>query len=426
MSPTLKPQMLEKLLDISRQMAENRELDPLLNYAMLVAMELVHAEMGYLILVEDGNLLNFRVRLTKEGHPIEDPIEQISHSILSSVVSNQEDIIIADALGDGGYQDAESVNALKLRSVMAVPLISRGQILGALYVENRSETDVFVSEDLRILKFFASQAAVAIENAMLNDELEARVVQRTGELQAAIERLQESWHNAVEHNHLRTSFLGTIVHDIRSPLATAMNAQHLLLEGVFGELTEEQAHWIDTSLQTLNHIVNLTDDIFDLTKIEMGKLTLYPEAVNLSKFLRQVYDIGHIYQWKDGVNFQHDFSDNLPAEVNIDATRIQQVVLNLISNANKFTETGIVMFYARQEGQNIVFGVRDTGAGIAQDDLSTIFERYKQSGTKQMRQQGTGLGLAITQEIVHLHGGEITVQSELGVGSDFCVTLPIR
>jgi signal transduction histidine kinase len=342
------------------------------------------------------------------------------------VVFQQEDIIIADALQESKYQDAASVNALKLRSVVAVPLIAREKILGALYVENRSEIDVFVSEDLRILKFFAAQAAVAIENAILNDELEERVNQRTAELQAAIERLQEGWHTAVEHNRIRTSFLGTIVHDIRSPLATAMNAQHLLLEGIFGELNEEQAQWVDTSLQTLNHIVNLTDDIFDLTKIEMGKLTLYPEDVNLPKFLKQVYDIGHIYQWKEGVTFRHDFADGLPDTLSIDPTRLQQVMLNLISNANKFTEAGEVVFYARQDGDYLCFGVRDTGAGIREDDLPTIFERYKQSGTKTMRQQGTGLGLAITKEIVHLHDGEITVQSRFGVGSDFCVTLPIR
>ncbi|TVR24390.1 MAG: sensor histidine kinase [Anaerolineaceae bacterium] len=425
MPPTLRPQIMEKLLDISRQMAETRELDPLLNYAMLVSLELVEAEQGYLILVDDQNQLDFRVRLDRNGRPIEQPIQQISQSILSRVVFEEADVIIADALKDSGYQDAESVAALRLRSVMAVPLISRGRVLGALYVENRSESGVFISEDLKILKFFAGQAAVSIENAMLNDELEARVAARTAELQAANEQLQHNWHDAVEHNRIRTSFLSTIVHDIRSPLATAMNAQQLMLEGAFGDLNDDQAHWVGTSLRTLEHIIKLTDDIFDLTKLEMQKLTLHPEPVDFRTFLEQMYEIGRVLPWQAAVDFQLKIYDNLPPTVNIDKTRIQQVLMNLISNAHKFTAEGAVVLYAGGVDDGVVFGVRDTGAGVHKRDLPHIFERYKQSGTRQMRQQGTGLGLAIVQEIVNLHNGKITVQSQPDVGSDFHVWLPI-
>lgn len=424
MPPTLRPQIMEKLLDISRQMAETRELDPLLNYAMLVALELVEAERGYLILVDDQNQLDFRVRLDRNGQPIEQPIQQISQSILSRVVFEEADVIIADALKDSGYQDAESVAALRLRSVMAVPLISRGRMLGALYVENRSETDVFISEDLKILKFFAGQAAVSIENAMLNDELEARVAARTAELQTANEQLQHNWHDAVENNRIRTSFLSTIVHDIRSPLATAMNAQQLLLEGAFGDLNGDQAHWVGTSLRTLEHIIKLTDDIFDLTKLEMQKLTLHPEPVDFRAFLQQMYEIGRVLPW-GAVKFALEIADNLPQTINIDKTRIQQVLMNLINNAHKFTEQGAVLVYAGGAGDGVVFGVRDSGVGIDAADLPHIFERYKQSGTRQMRQQGTGLGLAIAQEIAHLHNGEITVQSQPNAGSDFRVWLPV-
>jgi len=416
--------MLEKLLDISREMAETRELDPLLNYAMSIAIELVDAEMGYLILTDEANNLEFRVRLRRDGGEVDQPIQQISQSILAKVVFNREDVILANAIEEDDYQDAESVAALRLRSVMAVPLVSREQSLGAIYVENRSEEDVFTMEDLKVLKFFAGQAAVAIENAMLNDELEARVAARTAELQSALDHLQGNWDEAVEFNRVRTNFLSTIVHDIRSPLSTVLNAQALMLEGAFGEIEGELRQWIETSINTLNHIVRLTDDIFDLTKLEMGKLTVYPEPTALGPFLKQVYEVGTIFPWKRSVSFRKDLADDLPT-LDIDPTRIQQVIINLVTNAHKFTESGHVTLYAHRVEGGVAVGVADTGVGISEEELADIFQQYKQAGTKRMRQMGTGLGLAIAQEIAVLHGGQIRVESTPGKGSDFRLVLPL-
>ncbi len=419
---TLKAEMLQKLLDVSREMAETRELDPLLNYAMMLAMQLVNAQMGYLILVDEQDRLDFRVRLTHEGHEIDRPIEQISHSILAEVVREEKEVMIADAMDD--YSDSDSVLTLQLRSVMAVPLISRERKLGALYVENRSEQNIFSEEDLKVLKFFAAQAAVAIENAMLNDELEARVAARTAELQAANDQLQSSFSEAVEFNKLRSNFLSTIVHDIRSPLSTVLNAQLLMAEAEFGPVTEEQQQWINTSVQTIEHIIRLTDDIFDLTKLEMGKLTLYTEPILLDQYLQQVFDVCAIIPWQVAVKFRLELADDLPV-MELDPTRMRQVIMNLVTNAHKFTKAGEVVLYARPAPGGVMIGVRDTGVGIPQDQIDMIFERFQQAGTKTMRSQGTGLGLAISKEIVGLHNGTISVKSEPDKGTDFQVTLPV-
>ena len=183
---------LEKLLDISRKLAENRLLDPLLEYAMSVALDLFHAERGYLVLLnQDDNHLDFRVRQDRHGKPLGEPDEQISHTIFEKAIKTGESLVIANARTDADFRHADSVTALQLQSVMCVPLISRGNTIGAIYLENRSESAVFTEEDLKPLEYFAAQAAISIENAILNDELETRVAERTAELVRINNRLRE-------------------------------------------------------------------------------------------------------------------------------------------------------------------------------------------------------------------------------------------
>jgi diguanylate cyclase (GGDEF)-like protein len=174
--------MLEKLLDISRKMAENRYLDPLLEYAMCVALDLFEAEYGYLVLLREDGSLDFRIQLDRSGKKLAQPEEQISHTIFEETIQTGKPLVLANACLDPNFKNAESVSELKLQSVMCVPLIARGKTLGAIYIENRSEENLFTENDVKPLEHFAAQAAISIENAILNDELEMRVEQRTAEL----------------------------------------------------------------------------------------------------------------------------------------------------------------------------------------------------------------------------------------------------
>ena len=420
--------LLEMLLDVSKRMAETRVLDSLLRYAMGVALKLVEAERGYLILRNEDGSLDFRVKLDQQGNELESPEGQISHSMLNRVMGNAEPLVVTDALVHPSFQSSASVNALQLRSVMCVPLISRGETIGAIYVENRSNANIFENKDLPPLTIFASQAAVSIENAMLNDDLEARVAARTVELEEAKSQVEHSFMESVEANRIRTMFLSNVAHDIRSPLNMVVGALSLLEEGEFGPLTSDQKEWISKSLRAVDHIVKLTDDFFDLTKIEMGKLVLYPEQVDMNLFLELLFEIGEGMRWNDQVEFKLELEHNLP-RLKIDPTRIQQVVLNLISNAEKFTSDGSVTLYANylQEKDAILVGVKDTGPGIPPDEQEKIFDRFQQArDNKLSKRKGTGLGLSICRELVHLHQGEIWVESQPSNGSDFKFTLPVR
>lgn len=176
---------LTRLLEIGRELAETRELNPLLESALQQALSFVGAKRGYIVLL-DGEDLNFRVGLDHEGNALAEPREQISRTLFNEVITSGEAKITADAASS---VNAVSVLALNIRSVMCAPLISRGKILGAVYVENRSQRNFFSRDDLTLLEFFAAQAAVSIENAMLNDDLEGQVKARTTELAEANEKL---------------------------------------------------------------------------------------------------------------------------------------------------------------------------------------------------------------------------------------------
>jgi signal transduction histidine kinase len=423
----MEKEILEYMLELSRRMAETRNLSPLLDYAMREALKLMKAERGFVVLLKDGDALDFRVTLDRAGKQLDDAQDQISESILRRVIRTRQPVVIEDALADPGFGNASSVATLKLRSVMCVPLISRGVTLGAIYVENRTIPGIFSEKDLPLLTFFAAQAAVAVENALLNDNLEALVAARTAELKRAMSHLRQSWTEAVEANRLRTVFLGEVAHDLRAPLALAATALHALLEEAFGDLNADQQEWIGKALDSTDHAIALTQDMFDLTKIDMGQLSLDKQNVALTTFLQETYKLGADLPWPEGVSFKADLPPDLPS-VPIDPTRIRQVLLNLFTNALKFTTEGSVTLHAHRLADEpaVLISVADTGPGIPQDKLGLVFKPFQQFDTDPARRKkGTGLGLAICRELVGMHKGRIWVESQEGKGAAFKFVLPL-
>lgn len=411
--------LLPKILDISRRMAETRALEPLLNYVIDEAIALVGAERGYIVLVRPDSSLEIRVKRGQGGETLADEDDPISTSVFNEVVATAKPVIIRDAINDPQFGVAQSVICLQLRSIMCVPFIARGETIGAIYVENRSIRNRFKEDDLPPLTLFANQAAIAIENAAINDDLEARVSARTKEL-------ERSWSEVIEANRLRTVWLSNVAHDLRAPLGIVTASLSFLQEGGLGSLNPDQLEWIGKSLQAVQHTSSLTNDLFDLFKIETGGLTSEREMVAMQEFLQNVYDVGLGLPWPKTVALKLDISPPLP-HLHIDPLRIRQVLINLLSNAHKFTSQGSVTLIARYQAdrQEMLLGVKDTGEGIAADKVELLFQRFQQvDHNTQRRRQGAGLGLAICRELVEMHGGRIWVESEPGVGSSFFFTLP--
>jgi GAF domain-containing protein len=297
----MKRNLLEHMLTASRRMAETRTLTPLLNYVMDETIALVGAERGYIVLVEPDGSLDFRIKRRQDGQALAEANDEISKSVLNQVIGSGQPLILRDAMADPHFSGATSVAVLKLRSIMCVPLISHGDTIGAIYVENRSIQGRFNHDDLPPLTFFANQAAVAIENAALNDDLEARVATRTQELEQAMLQVETGWAEAVEANRLRTVWLNNVVHDLRAPLVIISGSLSMLRDGGIGHLNPQQLEWINKSLETVTHIERLTSDLFDLSQLEVGGLILQRETIALQDFLKNVYDVALGLPWPESV-----------------------------------------------------------------------------------------------------------------------------
>lgn len=420
--------LLLQILDVSRRMAEMRAFTPLLNYVVQQAIQLVGAERGYLVLPLPDNSLDFRVTLDLQGRAVPHAEDQISRSILKKVLDSGEPLVVRDAVADPSFSSAQSVMALNLRSVMCVPLISYGRAIGAIYVENRSLRNRFKEDDLPPLVLFGHQAAAAIENAALNDDLADRVAARTRELQSANQHLEQSWREATEANRLRTVLLSKVAHDIRAPLSMADNVLEALESGLLGLLTDAQREWLGKARAALDRSLRLTRDVSQLANLELGGLQLALENVALSEFMQNAYDLARGLRWPEGVEFRLDLGPDLPT-IQIDPARIEQVIFNLLSNAIKFTVRGSVTLQACYDAVNAeaVISVIDTGEGIPADQLGNLFERFQQVDPNLVRRrQGSGLGLSICKELVEMHHGRVWAESTLGVGSSFKFALPLN
>jgi len=420
--------LLLQILDVSRRMAEMRAFTPLLNYVVQQAIQLVGAERGYLVLPQPDNSLDFRVTLDLQGRAVPHAEDQISRSILKKVLDSGEPLVVRDAVADPSFSSAQSVMALNLRSVMCVPLISYGRAIGAIYVENRSLRNRFKEDDLPPLVLFGHQAAAAIENAALNDDLADRVAARTRELQAANQHLEQSWREATEANRLRTVSLSKVAHDIRAPLSMADNVLEALESGLLGPLTDTQREWLSKARAALDRSLRLTRDVSQLANLELGGMQLALEDVALSEFMQNAYDLARGLRWPEGVEFRLDLGPDLP-RIQIDPARIEQVIFNLLSNAIKFTVRGSVTLQACYDAVNVeaVISVIDTGEGIPTDQLGNLFERFQQVDPNLVRRrQGSGLGLSICKELVEMHHGRIWTESTPGVGSSFRFALPLN
>lgn len=411
-------ELLKRMLDISREMAQTHNIENLLPLALNEASGIVGAESGYLVLISDNGSLDFLVRCGLADND-DERADELSRTIFDEVIQSGEAIVIINALEDQYYSAMSSIVALKIRSVMCVPLIVRGRTIGAIYVENRKISGAFRDEDLDPFVFFANQAAVSIENAMIIENLEDLVAARTAELQA-------SWHEAVEANKVRTTFLGQLAHDMRTPASVITFAFSSLKNPKVGDLNPGQQKWLNRAIAGTAQMTSLIDNIFDLTKVELNVLELRREPVDIKQLLERIYEISQALPAKEGVEVQLEIPEKLP-EMSVDVVRIQQVLMNLISNALKFTSRGEVVLHANiLDNNTIEIGVRDTGVGIPEEQQAHVFDRFRQFDADKARKiTGAGLGLAICKELVEKHGGRIWVTSTPDQGSDFVFSLPI-
>ncbi len=311
-------------------------------------------------------------------------------------------------------------------ALLVVPIGLKGKIIGLLYAANRRPT-AFTSGDQEILSRLAAQAAIAIENATLYaqvrqhaEELEAKVEARTQDLQDANAQL------AAASQH-KSEFLASMSHELRTPLNAVIGFAEVLLERLFGELNEKQDEFLQDILSSGRHLLSLINDILDLSKVEAGRMELRLEPFNLPLALENALTLVRERAKRHGISLSLTVDEKL-SEFVADERKVRQILLNLLSNAVKFTpDGGRISVAAALANGGAEIAVSDTGIGIAPEEQAAIFEAFRQVGRDPaQKREGTGLGLTLAKSYVELHGGKLSVQSELGKGSTFTFTLPER
>ncbi|MFI5338598.1 MAG: ATP-binding protein, partial [Candidatus Methylomirabilales bacterium] len=374
---------------------------------------------------------------------------QPGEGLVGVVAATRQPVTSPDVTQDPRFIDKAWAAAEGLVSCLILPLTHGDRTAGILALFTRTPYE-FSEEQVDLLRAFAAQAAIALENARLYREiqqhaasLEARVEERTRELVAANRALEK----ASRH---KSEFLANMSHELRTPLSSVIGFAEVLLDQGTGPLTEKQTRFLGHIHQAGKHLLQLISDILDLSKVEAGKLTIQLEALPVHHVLEEVLVIARGLAQQKAQTMEAEIEPGLPP-LRADSVRLKQILFNLLSNAVKFTpEQGRITLGARRvngarplgispsqpgpvfaqpnttAGEWLELRVTDTGMGIAPEDLPRLFQEFVQlETTATKRQEGTGLGLALTKRLVELHGGQISAESRgPGCGACFVVRLP--
>jgi signal transduction histidine kinase len=406
---------LQALSAVSRTVSSTLDLPTVLTTIVSRAVQLSGAA-GGLIYEYDEPTQAFRLQAS---HQMEEELVDVlragpirlGEGVTGQAALRREAVQVPDIADEQAYAATRLRTVLLrlgYRSLLAVPLLSEQRILGVLTVW-RQAVGQFPDEVVNLLQTFASQSALAIQNARLFRELEAK----SGELEAA--------------SRHKSEFLANMSHELRTPLNAIIGFSEVLGERMFGELNDKQAEYVEDILSSGRHLLALINDILDLSKIEAGRMELELSRFDLPAAIGGAVILVRERATRHGLALDVSVDDRLGPFVG-DERKIRQVLLNLLSNAVKFTpEGGRVQVRAAPADGGVEISVSDTGIGIAPEDQEAVFQEFRQVGTDYARKrEGTGLGLALARRFIALHGGRIWVKSRLGEGSTFTFSLPVR
>jgi GAF domain-containing protein/DNA-binding response OmpR family regulator/anti-sigma regulatory factor (Ser/Thr protein kinase) len=393
------------LTRIGRRLASTLNLDEILGAVIEESFNATRATNGGIFLYnERENALEIR---TMRGFAPEVEAQYAGYivhageGLVGRLLETDQAVLIHDVSKDPEYLAIDS----RTRSELILPIKQGGLLLGALNLESPLVA-AFTESELRLLEAMADQTAVAITNARAY-EAERQAVERIREV-----------------DRLKTQFLANMSHELRTPLNSIIGFSRVMLRGIDGPLTDMQSTDLTSIYNSGQHLLGLINNILDISKIEAGKMELSIESVNLNDIAKTVMSTAIALVKDKPVKLEQDVPQDLPT-VMADQTRVRQIILNLVSNAAKFTEHGTIRLRMVAMPKEVMISVTDSGIGIPADKMEHIFEEFTQVDASTTRKYGgTGLGLAITRRFVDLHKGRIWVESQVGIGSTFTFTLP--
>jgi signal transduction histidine kinase len=409
-------QSVEKLTalgEVSRAVSSTLDVETVLDTIVSRASQLAGAA-GCSIYEYDESAEQFELRAThNDDTEFVEALRAVplrkGEGLMGRAAEMREPIQIPDITQPGAYESSvrDTLVRFGYRALLAVPLLREDQIIGSLSF-NRKEAGEFPPEVVDVLKTFATQSALAIQNARLFRE----IADKSAQLEAA--------------SRHKSEFLANMSHELRTPLNAIIGFSEVLTERMFGELNDKQDEYLKDIHASGQHLLSLINDILDLSKIEAGRMELERSDFDLPNAIENALILVRERASRRGIRLGSTIDGRLGV-ISGDERKVKQVLLNLLSNALKFTpEGGRVDVRARPHDGVAEVSVADTGVGIAPEDQDAVFEEFRQVGTADKKAEGTGLGLALSRKFIELHGGKIWVKSQVGAGSTFTFTLPVR
>lgn len=402
---------LEALGEVSQVVGSSLDLDKVLGSIVRHAVLLSEAD-GGIVFTFDQEERNFVLK-TSYGvtRSFEEELRRSlitpgDNSALGQASSRREPVQISDLHTLPGYPLA-CVRQEGYRANLAVPLIDDEHLVGGLVVL-RKETGSFAERSVNLLHTFAVQSILAIRNARLFEEIEEKGQQLA---------------RADKH---KSEFLANMSHELRTPLNAILGYTELILDQIYGEVPEKIVEVLSRLEKNGRHLLSLINDVLDLSKIEAGRFTLSLGDYSMIELIQTVFASVESLAAEKNLVLTTNLQEKLPFGRG-DDQRLAQVLLNLVGNAIKFTEQGEITIQARTDNDHFIVSVTDTGPGISEENLTTVFSEFHQlDGSSTKQKGGTGLGLAIAKKIIEMHGGKIWVDSALGSGSTFTFSIPVR
>jgi signal transduction histidine kinase/DNA-binding response OmpR family regulator len=400
---------LETAAEIAAQASSTLDTDALLNRAV----NLIRDRFGYyhasIFLIDDQRAVvaastgEAGQQLVNNRHSLE---IQEGKSIIGQVCHTGEALVINDVTQNPTHKPHPLLP--ETRAELGIPLKTGQRITGALDVQS-SVPNVFTEDDVVVLQTLADQIAISLENA------------RSFEVaQKAVEEMREV-------DRLKSEFLANMSHELRTPLNSIIGFSRVILKGIDGPINDLQEQDLQAIHHSGQHLLDMINNILDLSKIEAGKMELNIEEIHLKDVIESVISTARGLVKEKPIKLITDIPETLPI-VNADRTRVRQIMLNLLQNSSKFTDEGTitVKIEALQSEKLVKISVSDTGIGIAEGDQQKLFERFSQVDSSLTRKVGgSGLGLSITKLLVEMQGGDIELESEVGKGSNFWFTIPM-
>jgi signal transduction histidine kinase len=402
---------LRALGQVTQAVNSTVDLETVLTTIVAKATQLSSTEAGAIYVFDDANH-EFRLRAT---YGLDDAVVaelrdshiRIGETAISDAVEQRMPIQIAD-IQNAPSATLDVIVRAGFRALLLVPLLGTEGIVGALVVRRRQPGE-FPTSTVELLQTFAAQSALAIQNARLFSEIE----DKSRQLAEASER--------------KSQFLASMSHELRTPLNAIIGLTEMMVSNAARFGTEKALEPLRRVNAAGTHLLSLINEVLDLSKIEAGKLELNPEPVDLVRLIDEVIGTAGQLAEKNQNRLVVEAQENLGA-LTADSMRLKQILLNLLSNACKFTKEGEVALRVRKvaDGRDWVeLAVADTGIGLTAEQQAKLFQEFTQADSLTARRYGgTGLGLALSRKLARMMGGDVTVTSESGKGSVFAVRLP--